>query len=73
MLCDDHDVVSRGARAALATSRTAVVAEAGTADQAVVLAREQTPNVVRMGVRRRVGHVATHTRHLGRTLRLAKA
>ncbi|HEV7679808.1 MAG TPA: response regulator transcription factor [Candidatus Dormibacteraeota bacterium] len=52
LLCDDHDLVRRGLRALLETQPTmVVVGEAGTADEAVVLADEQAPDVVVMDVR----------------------
>ena len=52
MLCDDHDVVRRGLRALLdASGGMSVVAEAANADEAVVMARQQTPDVIVMDVR----------------------
>jgi NarL family two-component system response regulator LiaR len=49
MLVDDHDMVRKGARGYLeAQSDIVVVAEAGTGEDAVRLAREQVPDVVLM-------------------------
>jgi two-component system, NarL family, response regulator DevR len=52
MLVDDHEVVRKGLRALLeANEDLEVVAEAGTADEAVLRARSYKPDVVVMDVR----------------------
>jgi two-component system, NarL family, response regulator DevR len=52
LLCDDHELVRGGLRALLQTDDAmVVVAEAGTADEAVELAEKHQPNVVVMDVR----------------------
>jgi DNA-binding NarL/FixJ family response regulator len=52
MLVDDHEVVRKGIRAMLETHEDLdVVAEAGTADEAVLRARSYKPDVVMMDVR----------------------
>jgi two-component system response regulator DevR len=52
MLVDDHEIVRRGIRAALADAPDIVVtAEAGTAREAVVRAERELPDVVVMDVR----------------------
>ena len=52
MLVDDHEVVRKGIRAMLETNEDLdIVAEAGTADEAVLRARSYKPDVVVMDVR----------------------
>jgi DNA-binding NarL/FixJ family response regulator len=52
LLCDDHELVRRGLRALLESDLTIeVIAEAGSADEAVATAASTTPDVVVMDVR----------------------
>jgi two-component system response regulator DevR len=52
LLCDDHELVRRGLRALLESDLTVeVIAEAGSADEAVATAASTTPDVVVMDVR----------------------
>ena len=52
LLCDDHELVRRGVRAALETDITIeVVGEASSADEAVMLAARLLPDVVVIDVR----------------------